>query len=594
MADNSNGVNHNANGVESATEYTTDKKGAYDNGAINVAPAYSNDPGADPEKHGHYVEHAHGTGTLEPVYNEHGEIEGGTQRLLKQRHMAMIAIGGAIGTGLFVGSGSALASGGPVALWIGYCLMATMVYAMMVALGEMATLFPVAGAFTHYASRFVDESLGFAMGFNYWYSWAITLPTELSAAAIVISYWDDNTSHTAAYITVCLVMVWVINLFGARAYGEAEFWFSTIKVVTIIGLIILSLVLMCGGGPTHDAIGFRYWRNPGPFNHLAAGDGYIPGAWGEFLAFWSVFVQAAFSFIGTEIIGVTVGEASNPRKTVPKAIKRVFFRLVVFYVLGIFFISVLVPYNDPRLLNAKSGTAAASPWVIAIENAQIKVLPSIVNAVILISAWSAGNSDLYAASRTMYALALEGKMPKIFRRCTKGGLPIYCVCVTGIFGVLAYLSCGNGNAQTAFDWLYNLSAITGLLTWWTILLSYLRFYYGLKAQGISRDSFPFRAPWQPWLSWYGIIWFSLIVFFNGFTVFVKGNWDVSSFIAAYITVPIFFGAWIIWKVVKRTRFIPLKEIDFTSGRRELDEMEELDNVRYKPDTMWKKILSTVF
>lgn len=151
---------------------------------------------------------------------------------------------------------------------------------------------------------------------------------------------------------------------------------------------------------------------------------------------------------------MTVGEASNPRKTVPKAIKRVFFRLVVFYVLGIFFISVLVPYNDPRLLNAKSGTAAASPWVIAIENAQIKVLPSIVNAVILISAWSAGNSDLYAASRTMYALALEGKMPKIFRRCTKGGLPIYCVCVTGIFGVLAYLSCGNGNAQTAFDWLY--------------------------------------------------------------------------------------------------------------------------------------------
>lgn len=335
------------------------------------------------------------------------------------------------------------------------------------------------------------------------------------AAAIVISYWDEDPKHTAAYITVCLVLVWFINLWGARAYGEAEFWFSTIKVITIIGLIILGLILMCGGGPSHKPIGFQYWRNPGPFNQQAAGDGVVGGRWGQFLAFWGVFVQAAFSFIGTEIIGVTIGESENPRRTVPRAIKRVFFRLVVFYVLGIFFISVLVPYTDDRLLNAKAGTAAASPWVIAIKNAGIKALPSIVNAVILISAWSAGNSDLYASSRTMYALALEGMMPKFFRRCTKGGLPIYCVVVTGVFGALSYLNTGGDAAQQAFNWLYNLSAITGLLTWWTILLSYLRFFYGLKAQGISRDTHPYKAPFQPWLSWYGFIWFTLIIILNG-------------------------------------------------------------------------------
>lgn len=173
-----------------------------------------------------------------------------------------------------------------------------------------------------------------------------------------------------------------------------------------------------------------------------------------------------------------------------------------------------MPYTEPNLLSG-SGNAAASPWVIAIVNAKIKGLPSVVNAVILISAWSAGNSDLYAASRTLYALSLEGKMPKFLRKCTRSGLPIWCVVITGAFGPLAFLSCGSGGAQKAFTWLYNLSAITGILTWWTILLSYLRFYYGLKKQGLSRDSHPFKAPLQPYLSWYGIISFTLIVLFNG-------------------------------------------------------------------------------
>ncbi|WWD20799.1 hypothetical protein CI109_105276 [Kwoniella shandongensis] len=520
--------------------------------------------------------------------------EGAVHRSLKQRHMAMIALGGAIGTGLFVGSGSALASGGPVGVWLGYILMASMVYAMMVALGEMAALYPVAGAFTHYAARFVDPALGFAVGLNYWYSYAITIPTEIVAATIVISYWD-TTTNAAVYITVCLVMIWLINFMGARAYGEAEFWFSAVKVIAIVGLIILGLVLMCGGGPAHDAIGFRYWRNPGPFNHISinGGDDIIEGRWGQFLAFWNVFVQAAFSFIGTEIIATTLGEAQNPRKTVPRAIKRVFFRLLFFYVGGIFIISVLVPYNDDRLLNG-GGDATASPFVIAINNAGIKALPSIINAVLLISAWSAGNSDLYAASRTFYALALEGQMPRIFRRCTKRGLPIYAVLITGIFGVLAYMNTGGDSAVTAFNWLYNLSAITGIITWWAILIAYLRFYYGLKRQGLSRDEFPYRAPLQPWLSWYGLIFFTLIILFNGFTVFLKGNWDVSDFFAAYITLPIFFFAWLGWKIVKKTKMVPLDEIDFHTGRRELDELAVLDAERFKPEGKFQKIMGVLF
>ncbi|KAK8850620.1 hypothetical protein IAR55_004539 [Kwoniella newhampshirensis] len=520
--------------------------------------------------------------------------EGAVHRTLKQRHMTMIALGGAIGTGLFLGSGSALNSGGPVGVWLGYIFMASIVYAMMVALGEMAALYPIAGAFTHYCARFVDPALGFAVGVNYWYSYAITIPTEIVAASIVISYWD-STTNAAVYITVLMVMIWFINFWGARAYGEAEFWFSAIKVIAIVGLIILGIILMCGGGPNHDPIGFRYWRNPGPFNHISidGGDGIVEGTWGQFLAFWDVFVQAAFSFIGTEIIATTLGEAQNPRKTVPRAIKRVFFRLLFFYVGGIFIISVLVPYNDPNLLNGSSD-ASASPFVIAINNAGIKALPSIVNAVLLISAWSAGNSDLYAASRTFYALALEGQMPRIFRRCTKRGLPIYCVMITGIFAVLAYMNTGGDAAVTAFNWLYNLSAITGILTWWAILLAYLRFYYGLRKQGLSRADFPYRAPLQPWLSWYGLIFFTLIVLFNGFTVFLKGNWNVSDFFAAYITLPIFFFCWLGWKIVKKTKMVPLDQIDFHSGRRQLDELEALDAERFRVETKYQKVINFLF
>ncbi|WVR08716.1 hypothetical protein IAU60_005774 [Kwoniella sp. DSM 27419] len=521
-------------------------------------------------------------------------VDGNMHRTLKQRHMAMIALGGAIGTGLFVGSGSALSSGGPVGLWLGYIFMSSIVYSMMVALGEMAALYPVAGAFTHYAARFVDPALGFATGINYWYSYAITIPVEIVAAAIVISYWDATT-NAAVYMTVCLVLIWVINLFGARAYGETEFWFSAIKVVTIVGLILLGIILMCGGGPDHDPIGFRYWRNPGPFAqiHVDGGDGVIGGAWGQFLAFWNVFVQAAFSFLGTEIIATTLGEAENPRKTVPKAIKRVFFRLVFFYVMGIFVISVLVPYDEPNLLNG-TGNAAASPFVIAIQRAGIKALPSIVNAVILVAAWSAGNSDLYAASRTFYALALERQMPRVFRKCTKQGLPIWCVVITGLFGLLAYLNTGGEKAVTAFNWLYNISAVTGIITWWGILLSYLRFYYGLKKQGRSRDDFPYRAPLQPYLSWYGFIFLTLVMLFNGFPVFLRGNWNVSSFFTAYVSLLLFALCYGGWKIYHRTSLVELSQIDFDSGRRELDELEALDRERFAVESKYQKVMNFLF
>jgi len=508
--------------------------------------------------------------------------DGAVQRRLKARHVQMIAIGGTIGTGLFVGSGAALHNGGPVGLLLGYLIMGSVVYSMMVALGEMTTLFPVSGSFTHYATRWLDPALGFALGYNYWYSYAITLPTEITAAAIVISYWDEKT-NPGAWITIFLVVIVFINFCGVRYYGEAEFWFSFIKVTTIVGLIILGIVLDLGGGPSHDRIGFRYWKKPGAFNQLNG----IPGTKGRFLAFWATFINAAFSFLGTEIVALAAGEAENPRRNVPKAIRRVFYRILLFYVGGVIVIGWLVPYNDPRLLGAS--TAASSPFVIAIKNAKIKALPSIVNAVILVSAFSAGNSDLYASSRTLYGLACAGQAPRFLRKCTEAGLPIWCVFITSLAGVLAYMNVST-NGGTVFAWFVNITSITGLITWDIILVTYVRFYRGLAYHGIDRDTLPYKAPFQPYASYFGIFFINLIIFFNGFQVFLSGSWNVNTFITAYICLPIFLVFYLGWKIVKRPKFVRVEDMDFTTGRRELNEMDEQETAKHvEPEGFFAKL-----
>ncbi|GAA6028004.1 hypothetical protein JCM8097_001825 [Rhodosporidiobolus ruineniae] len=504
--------------------------------------------------------------------------EGTVHRGLKARHLQMIAIGGCIGTGLFVGAGSALATGGPLGLWLGYSLMGCIVGTMMIALGEMVTLFPVSGAFVHYTARFVDPAAGFALGWNYWYSYAITLPTEITAAALVIQFWRDDI-NVAVWITVFYVVICAFNFVGVRAYGEAEFWFSILKILTILGLILLGIIITAGGVPGTDPIGFRYWRNPGPFQQLNG----IGGSWGRFLAFWSTLVQGAFSYLGTEIVALTAGEAQNPRRNMPKAIRRVFFRIITFYFLGTFIMGLIVSPNDPDLSNGEG--VLASPWVIAINNAGIKGLPSVVNTAVLLSAFSAGNSDLYASSRTLYGLACDGKAPAFFRRCTKNGLPIWCLVATAAVGLLAYMNVSTGSTK-AFGYLSNLSSITGLITWACINFSYIRFYHGCKKQGIDRNEFPFKAPLQPYASYFGLFMLLVIIFLNGFSVFLHGNWAVGDFIVDYVTCWIFIVLYIGWKLFKRTKFVRLESMDFFTGRRELDQMAEDEAEKYTKPTTW--------
>ncbi|KAG6840193.1 hypothetical protein C0991_008329 [Blastosporella zonata] len=284
------------------------------------------------------------------------------QQTMKPRHLTMIAVGGSIGTGLFVGSGSALHAGGPAGVIIAWILMGIMLINVTQALGEMCILFPVSGGFYTLASRFLDPSFAFAMGWNYYLQWAVVLPLEITVAGTTVQYWNTSVP-LAAWITIFWMVIVIFSVFGTLGYAEEEFWSSCLKLLVIVMFIFIGVVCVCGGGPKSGEyshyIGGKFWSDPGPFAN-------------GFKGVCAVFVTAAFAFSGTELIGLAASETPNPRKTMPGAVKGTFWRITVIYVLSLTVIGLLVPYNEPRLLGGTS--AAASPFVIALKNAGIKGL----------------------------------------------------------------------------------------------------------------------------------------------------------------------------------------------------------------------------
>jgi len=323
-------------------------------------------------------------------------------RDLKGRHMQMIAIGGAIGAGLFVSSGGAFQSGGPGSVLLGFIIIGGMIYLVMQALAELAVMYPVNGAFTMYICRFVDPSWGFACGWQYAISWLTVLPFEISAACNIIHFWNgSNGINDAAWIVPLLVALVGIQVFGVRGYGEVEFVLSIIKVTACIGFMILGIIIDCGGVPTDTRgyIGARYWHAPE--------SAFLNG----FHGFCTVFVVAAFAYTGTELTGLAAAETADPLKEIPKASKQVVWRLAIFYIVNLFLIGLIVPSDSPFYADP-GGESRRSPFVIAIESAGIKVLPSIFNAVILISVMSVANSCTFGSTRTTQALAANGMGPR--------------------------------------------------------------------------------------------------------------------------------------------------------------------------------------
>lgn len=536
--------------------------------------------------------------TTEVVVDERTALSRG----LKARHTTMIALGGALGSGLIIGTGSALATAGPAPILICYSVVGFVVWIMLTGLCEMGTYLPIPEGFTGFASRFVDPAMGFALGWSYWLKYSISTPNQLTAVALVLQYWvPADKLNPGVFIAIFLVVIILINYFGVRFFGEFEFWLSSAKVLTLVGVILLSLILACGGGPDHDAKGFRYWHTPGAFKEFDA-----KGDLGRFLAVWNTMGTATFAYLSTEFIGVTVGEAQNPRKTIPRAAKLIFYRILFFYVLSVFFLGMLVPYNSKELAFAttQSTSAAASPFVVAIVLAGIKVLPGILNACILIFVFSASVSDLYISSRTLYGLAQNGKAPHFLARTDKRGVPVPALAASSFIALLAFMNVSS-DSKVVFGYFVNCLTMFGLIVWCCIILSHVKFVQARKAQGIPMVYY--QAPLGMWGSWAAFLFCVLVALTKNFKVFIHtkstGKFDYKNFVVGYIAIPVFLLFFIYYKVAHKTKGVRAAEADLYTGLAEVElhetewaEKEREDELKHKSKLaiFYKRYVSWLF
>ncbi|KAG6359685.1 hypothetical protein INS49_013208 [Diaporthe citri] len=493
------------------------------------------------------------------------------KRGLTERHLGMLGIAGAIGTGLFLSLGGAIQTGGPLGALLGYAMVGGIVCSVQFALGEVTALLPVTGSFVRHAGFLVDPALEFAIGWNLVYGNLLSIPSEITAICVLFQFWTDINS--ALWIVIFIIVTVVVGVAFVRIFGEVEFFFAVLKILLVVFLIILGLVIDLGGIPGTPRIGFKYWQNPGPFvEYIGTGD------WGKFLGFWGVMTSAVFSFAGVESIAMAAAETQSPRRAIPRACRQVFARVLLFYMLAVLVVGMLVPSNDPRL-GDESGTAAQSPFVIAASAAGIKAIPSVVNAIVITSAWSASNQSLMAGTRVLYGLALKGQAPKIFLRTTSWGTPYMCVALFTLFMFLSFLTLSN-NAMTVFWWLVDLTAAGVLVSWCTILLNHLRLKLAMKKQGIPVARLPWHNSWTFYSSCVSLCLCIIILLTNGFSCFTKGNWDPETFVSSYLDIPLVISAFLIWKFYKKTKFYSLDEIPILDALRQADIEEAARIQRY--------------
>lgn len=515
-----------------------------------------------------------------------------TKRTLEKRHINLIAIGGSIGTGLFITIGSSgLVLAGPLGLLLSYSFWTVVVLLLTVSVGEMVCYMPVDSPFLSMTGRVVDPALEAAASINFWLMQSLYIPFEITAVNGMIHFWRSDYSP-AITIVVCVVIYAAVNIFAVRAYGEAEFWLSLGKLILCIGLLFFTLITMCGGNPKHDAFGFRNWHAEG--GPIAE---YITtGPLGRFQGFMAGLISACFTVVSSEYLAMTAGEAKNPRHYMSSAFKTVLYRLVIFFIGGALSVSILIAYNDPKYLKltAQSSNAAASPYVVAMQNMGIKALPSIVNVLILTSAFSAGLSYTYCSSRTLYALSKKGFVPRFFNYCTKSGVPIYCVGVSCCFSLLSLMQLGS-SGKKVLDFMVNLCTGSQLLNYFLMGITYLHFYRACKAQGIDRAQFTYTAWFQPYTAIVATFFMGVMVLVLGYTVFLPGHWSVDSFLFSYVMIFVCIAVFIVFKFWKKTKYIQPQDADLVTGLEEIEEHEyqfyaemEASN---KVETRWSRMLN---
>lgn len=550
-------------------------------------------------------------------------------RKLKVRNLQMISFGGTLGVGLFLNSGKAITIAGGFGTLLAFIICGIIVLATIVSFCEMVTFVSIVDGVSGLSSRFVDDAFGFAVGWLYFISFAFGLAGEMVASVIMLTYYPDlkileNKGSVAGFVTLFLLSVIISNSINVQVFGEIEYISSFVKLIFIL-IMIICMIVLNRGGFGGEVLGFKYWDYlKSDFDHNLVFGLFRPsfnledtgtsdptegigGDLGRFMSLLVAIAVVSFAYSGTEIVCIAACEAKDPRRALPSATKRVFWRIVIFYCLSAFVVSLNLYAGDPRLLRYLTGSTGVSienfdtnyaiqyvggshcksesavyagyssgsqsPWIVAFQSANLCNLSSAVNGFLVFFAVSCGNAQLYVSSRTMYSLSLQGKAPKILSVCNRHGIPYYSVLFAASFGLLAYI-CVSEEATVVFLNLSSIIASSGIIVWFAMCLSYIRFYYGLKKRPdiISRDdpAYPYKSFFQPYTAFIGMIGSAVIILIMGYTVFLKDNWDTLSFFANYGTLIIFAICYIVYKFVYGSRIPSLETLDFDSGRREMD------------------------
>lgn len=453
------------------------------------------------------------------------------ERKMEARHIQMISLGGVIGTGLFLSSGYTINQAGPVGTIIAYAVGAVLVYAVMLCLGELSVAMPYTGSFHVYARELIGPATGFTVALLYWLTWTIALGSEFTAAGIIMKEWFPHVP-TWYWSLALIILILLSNIFTVRIFAESEFWFAAVKVLAIVAFIVLGALAIVGLIPVQG-----YTHAPGLTNLTK--DGLFPtGIGGVF----TTMLTVNFAFSGTELIGITAGEAKDPEKTLPKAIHTTLWRLALFFIGSMVVMAALIPY--------KQAGVTQSPFVHVFQMMGIPYAADIMNFVVLTAIISAANSGLYASTRMLWSLGNEGTIPRIFTVTNAHGIPVLAVIFSMLGGILSLLSSVYA-AGTIYLVLVSISGLAVVIVWMAIAICQLNYRRRFLAAGHSVDELKYRTPWYPVVPWFAflaslasclLIWF-----------------DPSQRVALYWTVPfvaLCYGGYYLARFLKRRGALP--------------------------------------
>mmetsp|Transcript_2822 Transcript_2822/g.2746 ORF Transcript_2822/g.2746 Transcript_2822/m.2746 type:complete len:573 (+) Transcript_2822:135-1853(+) len=492
----------------------------------------------------------------------HGDEGKKLQKGISTRHLTLMALVTGVGTGLLVGSGKVLHVSGPLFLIVGYAIVGSFLYPTLQAAGELAVNYSdLSGGYNNYPRKFIDESVAFAVTWNYCIQWLSVIAVELVTAAMTIQFWDQDTKYNPdIWVTIFFVVILLINFVGSKGYGEGEFIFGSIKLCMICGFILMTIIVNCGGGPV-PFIGGKYWRDPGYYTN--------------FKGLCNVFVTGAFSLGQSEFVALSAAEQPNPRKAIPAACKLIFWRIVVLFLGSLTMVGLMVPYTSDKLMGSGGDATHASPFVLAAELHKVKVAPDIINAVILLSVTSVASSALYSSSRTLQSLAEQGFAPSYFNYIDKSGRPLRALIVCSIVGLFSFIAAYD-QEETVFTWLLSISGLSQIFTWNIIVVSHVRFRQALKYNGISLDSLGYVASTGVWGSVYAIVWHWLILiaqFYIALYPVGSDKPDAQNFFENYLAACVLIVFYVGHKLWTRNwkLYFKTKDIDINTDRVIFDE-----------------------